>query len=183
MDVTSWQDQAREAKERAELTSCIERQLCTTVQEMHPGSELEGTMTEILLAEDNPADVYLIREALREHEVDATIRVASDGREVLQLICPEKDVAVPRLDLIILDLNLPRHDGIEILERLRGSAQLASVPVVVLTSSDSPRDQKVANQLGATCYLHKPSNLEEFLALGGVLKRLLNGGYANSVGK
>jgi len=141
-------------------------------------------MTEILLAEDSPADVYLIREALREHGVDATIRVASDGREVLQLICPDNaDTAVPRLDLIILDLNLPRHDGIEILERLRGSAQLARVPVVVLTSSDSPRDQKVANQLGATCYLRKPSSLDQFLALGEVLKKLLNGSYANSVGK
>jgi chemotaxis family two-component system response regulator Rcp1 len=141
-------------------------------------------MTEILLAEDNPADVYLIREALREHGVDATVRVASDGREVLQLICPDNaETAVPRLDLIILDLNLPRHDGIEILERLRGSAQLADVPVVVLTSSDSPRDQKVANQLGATCYLRKPSSLEQFLALGEILKKLLNGAYANSVGK
>jgi chemotaxis family two-component system response regulator Rcp1 len=141
-------------------------------------------MTEILLAEDNPADVYLIREALREHQVDATVRVASDGREVLQLIFPEKaDVAVPRPDLIILDLNLPRHDGIEILERLRGSAQLAGVPVVVLTSSDSPRDQRVADQLGAACYLRKPSSLEQFLALGEVLKKLLNGTYANSVGK
>jgi chemotaxis family two-component system response regulator Rcp1 len=141
-------------------------------------------MTEILLAEDNPADVYLIREALREHGVDARVQVASDGREVLQLIFPEKaNVAEPRLDLIILDLNLPRHDGIEILERLRGSAQLAGVPVVVLTSSDSPRDQKVANQLGATCYLRKPSSLEQFLALGEVLKKLLNGSYANSVGK
>lgn len=141
-------------------------------------------MTEILLAEDNPADVYLIREALREHRVDATVRVASDGREVLQLICPDNaDRAVPRLDLIILDLNLPRHDGIEILERLRGSAQLAGVPVVVLTSSDSPRDQKVANQLGATCYLRKPSSLEQFLALGEVLKRLLNGSYADSACK
>jgi chemotaxis family two-component system response regulator Rcp1 len=141
-------------------------------------------MTEILLAEDNPADVYLIREALREHGVDATVRVASDGREVLQLICPDNaGTAVPRPDLIILDLNLPRHDGIEILERLRGSAQLAGVPVVVLTSSDSPRDQKVANQLGATCYLRKPSSLEQFLALGEVLKRLLNGTYANSVAR
>ena len=141
-------------------------------------------MAEILLAEDNPADVYLIRETLREHGVDATVRVASDGREVLQLICPDNvDTAVPRLDLIILDLNLPRHDGIEILERLRGSAQLADVPVVVLTSSDSPRDQKVASQLGATCYLRKPSSLEQFLALGEILKRLLNGTYANSVGK
>jgi CheY-like chemotaxis protein len=141
-------------------------------------------MTEILLAEDNPADVYLIREALREHGVEAMIRVASDGREVLDLICPKKAGAeIPRLDLIILDLNLPRHDGIEILEQLRCSPQLASVPVVVLTSSDSPRDQKVANELGATCYLRKPSSLEHFMALGKVLKGLLDGTYARSVGR
>lgn len=141
-------------------------------------------MTEILLAEDNPADVYLIREALREHGVEGTVRVASDGREVLQLICPDDAATpVPHLDLIILDLNLPRHDGIEILEWLRGLAQLANVPVVVMTSSDSPRDQKVATKLGAACYLRKPSSLEQFLALGEVLKRLLNGTYANSVGK
>lgn len=139
-------------------------------------------MSEILLAEDNPADVYLIREALREHRVDALVRVASDGREVLRLISPEAgDAAVPHLDLIILDLNLPRHDGIEILEQLRGSATLAAVPVVVLTSSDSPRDQRTANQLGATCYLRKPSSLDEFLALGEVLKSLLDGTYAKSV--
>ena len=141
-------------------------------------------MTEILLAEDNPADVYLIRETLREHKVEAIVRVASDGREVLQLICPgDTDAAVPRLDLIILDLNLPRHDGIEILERIRNSATLADVPVVVLTSSDSPRDQKIANQLGAACYLRKPSNLEQFLALGEVLKNLLDGTYVASVCK
>ena len=138
-------------------------------------------MPEILLAEDNPADVYLIREALREHGVNAGVRVASDGREVLKILCPEdKHEAVPRLDLIILDLNLPRHDGIEILEQLRRSV-LSAVPVAVLTSSDSPRDQKIANQLGATCYLRKPSSLEQFLALGGVLKELLNGTYAGSV--
>jgi CheY-like chemotaxis protein len=139
-------------------------------------------MSEILLAEDNPADVYLIREALREHGVEASVRVASDGREVLRLICPEKTEApAPHFDLIILDLNLPRHDGIEILEQLRGSALLSSVPVVVLTSSDSPRDQKIANQLGATRYLRKPSNLEQFLALGEILKSLMDGTHAASV--
>jgi len=139
-------------------------------------------MPAILLAEDNPADVYLIREALHEHDVDASVRVAADGREVLSLVCPDPaGAAVPRFDLIILDLNLPRHDGIEILEQLRTSATLARVPVVVLTSSDSPRDQKIANQLGATCYLRKPSSLDQFLALGEVLKKLLDGTYAGSV--
>jgi CheY-like chemotaxis protein len=131
-------------------------------------------MREILLAEDNPADVYLIQEALREHGVEYTMRVASDGREVLSILSPEQaHVAAQSLGLIILDLNLPRHDGIEILERLRKTAALSHVPVVVLTSSDSPRDRLIANQLGATCYLRKPSGLEQFLSLGATFKELL----------
>lgn len=131
-------------------------------------------MAEILLAEDNPADVYLIREALREHSVDCTMRVVADGKEVLGLISPEKLTAQTRdLGLIILDLNLPRHDGLEILQRLRETAELAHVPVVVLTSSDSPRDRQAANQLGAACYFRKPSSLDQFLRLGAVLKDLL----------
>ena len=131
-------------------------------------------MPDILLAEDNPADVYLIREALREHGVDCTLRVASDGKDVLRIISPERsDEEVPPLGLIILDLNLPRHDGIEILQRVRETPALAHVPVVVLTSSDSPRDRLLANQLGATCYLRKPSSLDQFLSLGAVFKDLL----------
>ena len=138
-------------------------------------------MPEILLAEDNPADVYLIREALREHGVDCTLRVASDGTDVLRIICPERSQAEgARLGLIILDLNLPRHDGIEILQRLRDTPALAHVPVVILTSSDSPRDRLLANQLGATCYLRKPSSLEQFLSLGAVFKNLLGAKTSNA---
>jgi CheY-like chemotaxis protein len=80
---------------------------------------------EILLAEDNPADVYLIREALREHGVDCAMRVVSDGAEVLRMISSEQVLAeAQHLGLIILDLNLPRHDGTEILQRLRETADL-----------------------------------------------------------
>jgi chemotaxis family two-component system response regulator Rcp1 len=126
----------------------------------------------ILLAEDNPADVYLIREALREHGVQCNIREASDGREVLGFLSP--DIAGDHgLDLIILDLNLPRHDGIEILQHLRDNSGFAHVPVVVLTSSDSPRDRSVATELGAHRYLRKPSTLSEFLSLGSVFRDLL----------
>jgi len=127
-------------------------------------------MSGILLAEDNPADVYLIREALKQHEVRCDLRIASDGREVLSLISSENQ-AHP--DLIILDLNLPRHDGIEILQRLRSNHSLSGVPVVILTSSDSPRDRVTATQLGATRYLSKPSNLEQFLQLGAIFKEML----------
>jgi CheY-like chemotaxis protein len=129
-------------------------------------------MPEILLAEDNPADVYLIREALKEHGIDSPVHVVWDGKEVLQFI-EEASSAAHRLGLIILDLNLPRHDGIEVLQRLRETEGLSHVPVVILTSSDSPRDRVVASEFGATCYLRKPFSLEQFLSLGGVFKDLL----------
>lgn len=128
-------------------------------------------MSEILLAEDNPADVYLIREALKEHGVVYSMRVAQDGKHVLTLLTSETSGWRP--DLIILDLNLPRHDGIEILQRLRSTERVAQVPVVVLTSSDSPRDRQTALEWGAKRYLLKPSNLEEFLDLGMIFKELL----------
>ena len=130
-------------------------------------------MPEVLLADDNPSDVYLIREALREHAVDCNLRVAGDGRDAMDIISGENaDVNVGSLSLIILDLNLPRHDGIEILQRLRESGNL-NIPVVVLTSSDSPRDRLLATELGAARYLRKPSNLNEFLELGAIFKELL----------
>jgi chemotaxis family two-component system response regulator Rcp1 len=131
-------------------------------------------MREILLAEDNPADVYLVREALREHGVDCPVRVAADGAEVLRIISSEQARQdAQHVGLIILDLNLPRHDGTEILQRLRETPEFAHVPVVVLTSSDSPRDRLVAGKLGAACYLRKPSSLEQFLTLGAVFKNFL----------
>jgi CheY-like chemotaxis protein len=128
-------------------------------------------MPEILLAEDNPADVYLVREALKEHGVQCTVRTAADGRDVLTLLTAPDRAWNP--DLIILDLNLPRHDGIEILQKVRSTEAIADVPVVVLTSSDSPRDRTIANDLGATRYVRKPSNLEQFLQLGALFKELL----------
>jgi chemotaxis family two-component system response regulator Rcp1 len=131
-------------------------------------------MPEVLLADDNPSDVYLIREALREHAVDCTLHVVSDGKEALGAIAAETGNCDPgSIELIILDLNLPRHDGIEILQKLRESQRLEHIPVVVLTSSDSPRDRVLANELGATRYLRKPSSLDEFLSLGAVFKDLL----------
>ena len=138
-------------------------------------------MAEILLAEDNPADVYLIREALREHGVVNPLRVVWDGKEVLQLIT-ELDTTPHDVGLIILDLNLPRHDGIEVLKRLRESTGFSHVPVVVLTSSDSPKDRQVATQLGAACYLRKPSSLDQFLSLGQILKDLLSSKNTRSEG-
>jgi two-component system, chemotaxis family, response regulator Rcp1 len=153
-----------------------ETKICTPNDaENAPAPQNRNTsMHKILLAEDNPGDIYLIREALQEHGVDCAMRVVSDGKEVLSII-DDQDSPSGGEDygLVILDLNLPRHDGIEILERIRESGWMAHIPVVVLTSSDSPRDRLVATHLGARCYLRKPSNLDEFLALGAVFKDML----------
>jgi chemotaxis family two-component system response regulator Rcp1 len=135
-------------------------------------------MTQVLLAEDNAADVYLIREALREHAVNCDLRVAADGQEVLEVLMGNRPY-VEGIKLIILDLNLPRHDGLEILERLRDTG-FRHVPVVVLTSSDSQRDRALAIQLGAVRFLRKPSELEQFLSLGAVFKELLGESNAAS---
>jgi len=133
-------------------------------------------MTQVLLAEDNAADVYLIREALRQYNVNCELRVAPDGQEVLEVLTGEPP-ELEQFKLIILDLNLPRHDGIEILERLRLSS-LHHVPVVVLTSSDSQRDRDLAIRLGAVRFLRKPSELEQFLNLGAVFKEILEANAA-----
>jgi CheY-like chemotaxis protein len=138
---------------------------------------------QILLAEDNPADVYLIQRALLEHGVGHQLQVRSDGREVLQIVSGEAQSEPDRLALIILDLNLPRHSGIEILTSLKANGNLCHIPVVVLTSSDSPKDRLSAQELGATLYLRKPNSLEEFLSLGLIFKDLIqNASAAQSTG-
>ena len=137
-----------------------------------PRSETVG-MPQILIGEDNPADVYLIRVALEEHGIGLPLQIAADGREVLRIIEENAALAEPELRLIILDLNLPRHSGLELLQRIRESSGLAGVPVAILTSSDSPRDRLASATLGATRFLQKPSSLEQFLGLGAVFKELL----------
>lgn len=135
-----------------------------------------STMIRIFLAEDNPADVYLIERALKEHNIAFKLDVAENGKQALSFLrragSPDQE-ELP--SLIVLDLNLPQHDGSEILQRIRQTPSLASVPVVVLTSSDSPRDQLAALESGASRYIRKPSNLEDFMAIGAALKDLLSG--------
>ena len=120
-------------------------------------------MHRILVAEDSAADVFLIREALREYGIDCQLGVVPDGRMSCGSCSDvESSAEIQDLGLIIVDLNLPMHDGIEILRHLRATSAFSHVPVVVLTSSDSPRNRKEVNELGAACYLSKPSSLEQF---------------------
>lgn len=121
----------------------------------------------ILLAEDNPADVYLIEEALREHGVDFEMLVARDGEQAIAFISDPSC----HLDIVLLDLNMPKRGGSEVLEKLQGK----SVPVIVLTSSDSPVDKMEALRLGAAQYIRKPTGLDEFLAIGGTIKKMVSG--------
>jgi CheY-like chemotaxis protein len=132
----------------------------------------------ILLAEDNPADVYLLREALASAAPDSIdLMVVSDGEEALDFVAGRgRFDGKQAVDLVVLDLNLPKNDGAEVLRTLRGSARFSSVPVVILTSSDSPLDKANAQRLGASCYITKPSDLDEFLALGPKLMRFASHG-------
>jgi len=133
------------------------------------GSETSAP-ARILLGEDNPADVYLIRQALEEHGVSYNLQVAVHGGEVMEILGGQT-ARIP--DLIVLDLNLPRYEGLEVLRMIRESPQMSHIPVVILTSSDSPKDRLAASALGANCYIRKPSSLDEFMDIGKTLQDLL----------
>jgi len=141
------------------------------------------TRFHIVIAEDNPADTYLIREALRSHDVACEMHVVEDGQSAIELFSGGGSACFTsgRPDLILLDLNLPQHDGIEILRAIRNRSELAEVPVAILTSSDSPRDRCAVNALGVTRYIQKPSELEAFLNIGSEIKELLMGTRTRAV--
>jgi CheY-like chemotaxis protein len=128
------------------------------------------TPVRILIAEDNPADVYLIEEALREHKVPFTMTIAEDGEAAIDMIAAGQ----VRPDLILLDLNMPKRSGGEVLARLRQDVNCQTVPVIVLTSSDSPADREEILSLGATSYIRKPTGLDEFLEIGAAIKRIVS---------
>ena len=119
---------------------------------------------EILLVEDNPGDVRLTREALREGKVRNNLYVASDGVDALAFLRREGQYAdAVRPDLILLDLNLPRKDGREVLQEIKADASLRYIPVVVLTSSQAEQDILRAYDLHANCYVSKPVVLDQFI--------------------
>lgn len=128
-------------------------------------------MLRILLAEDNPGDVRLLMEALNSRSLKFELALAEDGQKALAMIrnaaagephnCP---------DLIVLDVNLPKHNGDEVLRQVRAEPRLRSVPVVMLTSSESPADQARAEELGADLYIRKPSDLQELMDIAKVIE-------------
>jgi CheY-like chemotaxis protein len=123
-----------------------------------------GKAVEILLIEDNPGDVRLTLEALHEGKVKNNLVVAPDGEAALAILRREGAHAeAARPDLILLDLNLPKKDGREVLAEIKADAQLRCIPVVVLTTSKSEEDVLRSYQLNANCYITKPVDLEQFI--------------------
>jgi two-component system, chemotaxis family, response regulator Rcp1 len=119
---------------------------------------------EVLLVEDSPGDVRLTREAFKDAKVHINLHVALDGVEAMAFLGRQgAHVNAPRPDLILLDLNLPKKDGREVLEEIKESPALKSIPVVILTTSASEADILRSYQFHANCYITKPVDLEGFL--------------------
>jgi len=121
---------------------------------------------EILLVEDSPGDVRLTREAFKDAKMHINLHVASDGIEAMALLNREGEYAnVPRPDLILLDLNLPRKDGRQVLEEIKANPALMTIPIVILTTSASEEDVLRSYRLHANCYISKPVDLDGFLTV------------------
>jgi CheY-like chemotaxis protein len=118
-----------------------------------------STPIEILLVEDNPGDVDLVTEVLKESSTPTRISVAVDGEEAMAFL---RRAGAPRPDLVMLDLNLPRKDGRQVLAEIKADPALLHIPVIILSSSDADRDLMNAYQLHASCFVKKAVELEDF---------------------
>ncbi len=119
----------------------------------------------ILLVEDNPGDVRLTKEALREGGLAHHLIVASDGEEALRYLADAEALAKPMPDIIFLDLNLPKKDGREVLAEIKKHPFLKIIPVVILTTSEADQDIQKSYELHANCYITKPVDINHFIEL------------------
>lgn len=123
-----------------------------------------GRPADFLLVEDNPGDVRLTQEALKSHKVQNNLHVVTDGEEAMAFLRRQgryKDS--PRPDIILLDLNLPKKDGREVLAEIKSDPNLKTIPVVIITSSEAEQDVIKSYNLSANCYVTKPVNLDQFI--------------------
>lgn len=128
-------------------------------------------LIDILLVEDDEGDVLLTKKALANGKIYNSLNVARDGVEAMAFLRQEGEYAdVPRPDLILLDLNMPRMDGRETLAQIKQDEDLRSIPVVVLTTSDSDQDILKSYDLQASCYITKPVDLEQFTGIVRAIK-------------
>ncbi|MCU1326869.1 MAG: response regulator receiver protein [Bryobacterales bacterium] len=134
----------------------------------------------VLLVEDSEADELLMRAALKLDGLDCDFLVSEDGEKAIELIDRlDHGTVDPRPNVVLLDLNLPKKSGAKVLEFIRQSRRCSEIPVIVVSSSDSPRDQAQASRLGATRYFQKPLDLMEFMKLGPVVRETLGNGTPN----
>ena len=125
-----------------------------------------GRPAEVLLVEDSPGDVRLTREALKEGKVRNNLSHVSDGVEAMAFLRREgKYAEAPRPDIVLLDFNMPRKDGREVLAEMKSDESLKRIPVVILTTSEAEQDILKTYDLHANCYLTKPVDLEQFISI------------------
>jgi CheY-like chemotaxis protein len=125
---------------------------------------MNGAIVEILLVEDNPGDVRLTQEALKQNKVANNLYVAGDGVEALAFLRREGQYAdAVRPDVILLDLNLPRKNGHEVLAEIKADEDLKRIPVVILTTSDAEQDIMTSYNQHANCFVTKPLDLHQFI--------------------
>jgi two-component system, chemotaxis family, response regulator Rcp1 len=139
--------------------------------EMESMSPVRERAVEILLVEDNPADVRLTREILENGDGSTRLNVVGDGEQAMAFLRREGAYAhSPRPQLVLLDLNLPKKDGREVLEELKNDSRLRHIPVVVLTTSGAQSDILRSYELHANCYITKPVDLDEYFDVIGSIK-------------
>ena len=128
----------------------------------------------VVVVEDNRADVFLVERAIEFCKLSVRLKVIEDGEEALKYVeSVELDANIPCPDAILLDLNLPRRSGREVLQSVRQAKRCREVPVIILTSSNSPEDRQQTAALGATRYFRKPTSYQEFLKIGDILGEVL----------
>ena len=121
---------------------------------------------EVLLVEDSPGDVRLTREAFRDAKTNINLHVATDGVAAMAFLRHEGDhIRAPRPDFILLDLNLPKMDGREVLAHIKEDDELKTIPTIILTTSEAEADILKSYQLQANCYINKPVQFEAFEAI------------------
>ena len=135
--------------------------------------QLHDRPARVVVIEDNPADVELLRMALDSANFAYDMIVIQDGAEALELFLNSGDGGFVPPDVAVLDLNLPKYDGIEILEAARSNPGFAGVPIAVLSSSSSPRDRSRIQMFGPITYITKPPDLDQYLRIGPIIRDFL----------
>lgn len=130
-------------------------------------------MLNILLAEDNPGDVFLVKTALEQHHIPHELHIVKDGAEAVEYASVMGSAGNPPCpDLMLLDLNLPKIDGPDVLREFRKHHACVHTPVIVVTSSDTPKERSRMADLGVAHYFRKPSDLDAFMELGEIVRQV-----------